>query len=418
MRVPVALAAMALALGMGAPAVAQTTAASPEQIDAALGAVPPRAALMYDPAAKRSLGALRPDRRLPPASLLKMITALIVAEQVKPDEHIVITPRASTAPHDRLKWRRGAMFTADQVMHGLLMESSNGAAYALAAHVGGSIKGFARLADAWLARRGLTDTRLIDPSGLDAPGQYASAGDLAIVAHALLRNPWLADIVRTRSYELPWPDGGSATFGNINRFMWDDPTAVGVKSGFTSAAGNTVVAAATRSGRTHIVVVLNSTEAFPVAKRLMDLAFTLAPPRAGDIRRAEVAAASRSSLAIKPITTVDPVEEEGEEEGETVEFSAPLAVTPASSARPPVVLLGIFTLLAFYVYRQRWQQLKRAAPAVPRRVMAPPVPEPVEQIYEEYAADVEPPWSPFKRAARTTVRPVDAQEWQYVRARR
>jgi len=243
----------------------------------AYGAAAPRAVAVYDPAEQRFLLRHKADEAIPVASLMKMVTALVVAERAAPDEVVKISARAAAAKHDRLRWRQGAAFTVNEVLHGMLMESSNGAAIALAEHVGGSVASFTLLARQRLAQLGATDTRIVDPSGLDASGQHSTARDMALVAAAVLSNEWLAEIVSTRSFTLPWPDGGEATFGNINEYLSRDPTAVGVKNGFTSTAGNTLAVASTRRGRTHIVIVLHSGEIYDTAKRLMDLAFEAAP---------------------------------------------------------------------------------------------------------------------------------------------
>jgi D-alanyl-D-alanine carboxypeptidase len=155
----------------------------------------------------------------------------------------------------------------------MLMESSNGAAIALAQRVAGSLPAFARLANARAAQLGATHTKIVDPSGLDAPGQHASARDLALIASAFLKIPWLAHVAVTKDYSMAWPDGTTARIGNLDRFVNAYPGAVGVKNGYTSVAGNCVAAAATHGGKTLIVVVLNASHVYDTAARLMDAGF-------------------------------------------------------------------------------------------------------------------------------------------------
>jgi D-alanyl-D-alanine carboxypeptidase len=154
----------------------------------------------------------------------------------------------------------------------MLMESSNGAAIALAQRVAGSLPAFARMANARVVKLGATHTRIVDPSGLDARGQHASARDLAVIASAFLRIPWLAHVAVTKNYSIPWPDGTTARLGNLDRFVNAYPGAVGVKNGYTSVAGNCVAAAATRGGKT-LIVVLNASHVYDSAARLMDAGF-------------------------------------------------------------------------------------------------------------------------------------------------
>ena len=332
-RLPLAMLVAALGVPVAgvAPAAAEARAPSAVEVADALGPEEPRAAVIYDPAEHRVLWGLRERAQLPPASTLKIATALVVAEKLAPYDEVTISERAALTRADRVQWRSGARFSADQVMHGMMMASSNGAATALAEEVAGSLKGFRKLAARRLPKLGARATRLVHPSGLDATGQYSTARDLAVLTTRLLDDPWLAQIVKTKTYQLPWPDGGWATFANINRFLSRDPSAVGVKNGFTSAAGNTLVAASTREGRSHIVVVLGSDDPYAQAERLMDLAFDLAPPApgatadlvsmdpAGDAVEAEVlgltmqreeslSSASSSPEEVEPAAAVSPLE--------------------------------------------------------------------------------------------------------------
>lgn len=378
---------LALVAGLvpGAAASAQTDpapSASPpagrptsEQILSALGSAPPKAAVIFDPREQRVIWGLRATTRLPVASLTKMVTAIVAAERLEPGDEISISARAARTPHDRLQWREGATFTANQVMHGMLMESSNGAAVAVAEAVAGSVPAFAELAAAKLAAMGLADTTLVDPSGLDAAGQYSTAQDMAQIAAALLADRWLAGIVATRNFELPWPDGGSATFGNINHYLGRDRTAVGVKNGFTTAAGNTVAAAATRQGRTHIVVALNSTEVYDVAARLMNVAFAVAPPTADD---KATAAAMGSMRARESGTSLRRVSSGA---------AAAASVGSSKTAEPAgergmlrLVMFAVFLPYAGFVFGQRKQQQRQLRAA--RRIARAPAPPPDAEVIE------------------------------------
>ena len=260
-------------LGTAVPASAATPDALHVRADRILSAWPASAVAIVDPTNGRLFYGKRPDTPLPAASLLKMVTAILVAERLRPDDVVTISPAAGHARDDQIAWRQGATFTVDQVLHGMLMESSNGAAIALAQRVAGSLPAFARMANARAAQLGATHTRIVDPSGLDARGQHASARDLALMASAFLRIPWLAHVAVTKNYSLPWPDGTTARFGNLDRFVNAYPGAVGVKNGYTSLAGNCVAAAATHGGKTLIVVVLNASHVYDSAARLMDAGF-------------------------------------------------------------------------------------------------------------------------------------------------
>src|SRR5437588_6297896 len=143
--------------------------------DRILRSFPASAVAIADPTNGRLLYGKRADTPLPAASLLKMVTAILVAERLRPDVVLTISAAAGHARDDQIAWRQGATFTVDQVLHGMLMESSNGAAIALAQRIAGSLPAFARLANARAAQLGATHTKIVDPSGLDAPGQPADA---------------------------------------------------------------------------------------------------------------------------------------------------------------------------------------------------------------------------------------------------
>jgi len=273
-----AAAAVFIVLCAGIPAASAAPAPDALHVraDKILTTLPANAVAIMDPTTGRLLYGKRVDTPMPAASLLKMITAIVVAERLKPDDTLTISDAAGHARDDQIAWRQGAQYTVDQVLHGMLMESSNGAAIALAQRVGGSLPAFARIATARARELGATHTVLIDPSGLDAVGQHASARDLALIASAFLKIPWLAHIAVTKKFDVPWPEGTTATFVNLDRFVTRYPGAVGVKNGYTSIAGNCVAAAATRNGKTLIVVALNGPHIYDIASQLMDAGFATA----------------------------------------------------------------------------------------------------------------------------------------------
>jgi serine-type D-Ala-D-Ala carboxypeptidase (penicillin-binding protein 5/6) len=129
------------------------------------------------------------------------------------------------------------------------------------------------------AELGCTDSTWRDPSGLDAPGHRASAADLAVLGRALLERPVLAELVGSRAAPYVWPDGRRTVLGNHNHFVgWGrDPGALGVKTGYTTKAGSTIVAAQRRGGRTLVAVVLGSKAMYDDVRALMGYGFKARP---------------------------------------------------------------------------------------------------------------------------------------------
>ena len=271
------LAAALLAFGAGLPATAW--AAPTQHVVAA------RSFIVIDGATGTVMAQRDPDRPAPAASLQKMLTAILVAEHTRPTDEVHISALAAHAEADHVYWPQGATFTVDQLLYGMLLESSNGAAIALAEHVAGSVSAFAVLMDEKAAELGATHSHFVNADGLDAPGQTTTARDLAVIARAVLQDPMLARIVRTPAHAIPWPDGTVVVLHTIDRFLLEYRGAVGVKSGYTTDAGNCLAAAAERGGRVVVAVVMHSTTVTEDAEALIDAAFAHLPalPRAAPV---------------------------------------------------------------------------------------------------------------------------------------
>lgn len=283
-RALVAALVVALVLPVAVPAAASPT----------LPPLSAAAAASYDVVGERFIRTVNADVRMAPASLAKMLVALIVAEHLAPDEQVVISHRAATTRPDNIRWPEGAIYTADQLLHAMMMESSNGAAVAFADHIAGSVRTFSEIMDAKAESLGAGDTRIIEPSGLDADGQYSTARDMALIAAAVIRDPWLAKVVRTKKHVIPWTNGGTYTLHTLNGWIVRFDGAIGTKNGYTTKAGNCLAAAATRFGRTVVTVVLNDRRWYADSAALMNDAF----PRsvAGEVKPLPAPVAAAASL--------------------------------------------------------------------------------------------------------------------------
>jgi D-alanyl-D-alanine carboxypeptidase len=216
---------------------------------------------------------------MPPASLSKVITAL-TASNLAPSTPITVSARAAAAPADKLFMKAGQVWTADQMMHSLLISSANDAAVSLAEEVGGSLEGFQPIFARTALSLGMADHPvLVDPAGLDGPdgldgGNLLSARDLAMAGRALLAVPSLAAIVAVPVYYFDGPDNVHHRLTNHNKlFLTTYAGAIGIKTGYTRRAGTCIMAAARVGGRTMLAVVLNSTNPTLAAKLLLDKGF-------------------------------------------------------------------------------------------------------------------------------------------------
>ena len=215
---------------------------------------------------------------LPPASLTKIVTALVADERVDLAQTVQVTVdgAALSAATDAtvMGLEPGQTLGMVDLLYGLLLPSGNDAALQIAQQVAGNVKAFADVMNARVAEAGLKDTHFVNPHGLDAPNHYTSAYDIAVLGNLLLQKPDLAFIVGTRSYQPSW---NGPRVDNLNQLLGQYPGAIGVKTGYTLTAGHTIVAAAERDGRRYIVSVLGSGDVFADATKLLDWAFASAP---------------------------------------------------------------------------------------------------------------------------------------------
>jgi D-alanyl-D-alanine carboxypeptidase (penicillin-binding protein 5/6) len=218
------------------------------------------------------------DRPRPIASVTKLMTALLVLERSKLDETVTVSrdaaPSVAGYHGSELDLRPGERISVRDLLYGLLVQSSNDAAVALAEHVSGSVGAFVRLMNHRAKRLGMRDTEYFSPNGLDDRGR-SSAADLITLTRADYRYPEFAKIVETKFYEIPSPRGRPRHIQNRNVLLWLYPGAIGVKTGYTAGARFCVVGAAERDGLRLVVVVLGSPdEPFSDAAALLNYGFT------------------------------------------------------------------------------------------------------------------------------------------------
>ena len=271
---------------------------------------PPKASILVDAGTGKVVDGLNDHAPLPPASLTKVITALAVGD-LAPSLPIKISDRAAAAPADKLFMKAGTLWSADQLMHELLISSANDAAVALAEQAGGTLEGFQQIFARTALALGMADHPvLIDPAGLDGPdgvdgGNLVSACDLAIASRALLAKPALAAIVATPVYYFDGPDGIHHRLTNHNKlFLTTYAGAIGLKTGYTKRAGSCLIAAARRDGRTMLAVVLAGANPTQPAKDLLDKGFATpveAEPAADQLPPVNLAAAVEAAPdTVKP----------------------------------------------------------------------------------------------------------------------
>jgi D-alanyl-D-alanine carboxypeptidase (penicillin-binding protein 5/6) len=222
------------------------------------------------------LWAGQPDARLAPASLTKLMTALIALERGKLDEPVTVGRGVLAATGTRIGLKPGERLTAGDLLAATVVRSANDACRALADHIGG--KTFVQTMNARAAALGMSNTRFADPCGHDRPGQYSSAADLARLAEEVMKHGEYMRLARLERISLKTLDGGrSFALRNTNALLGRYPGAIGLKTGHTEGAGNCLVALAERDGVRVLAVLLNAPNRWWNAVGLLDRAF--AAPR-------------------------------------------------------------------------------------------------------------------------------------------
>jgi D-alanyl-D-alanine carboxypeptidase (penicillin-binding protein 5/6) len=239
--------------------------------------LPLRSGLLFDVRTGQVLWQRNPTRVVAIASLTKMMTALVVAAKAKPSDRVLITRDALHYTGSGVGLLpKGKRVSLTTLLYGLLLPSGNDAAIALADHVAGTQTRFIALMNQKARQLGLRCSHFMSVSGIVDQGNYSCAQDLALIAHLVLEQPLLARIVGSRSAILPFPiKGGKLYLYNNNPLLvLRYPGTDGVKTGFTDAAGQCLVATVRRGHRWLGVVLLHAGDTSTEAQQVLNAGFT------------------------------------------------------------------------------------------------------------------------------------------------
>ncbi|HSN75462.1 MAG TPA: D-alanyl-D-alanine carboxypeptidase family protein, partial [Anaerolineae bacterium] len=239
----------------------------PEQIAAiqASKQLPPLsalAALLGDSDTGQVLAQLDASQPRAMASTTKIMTALLVLERANLADQVVVSPTALIGG-STMGLTAGEVLSVQDLLWGLLLNSGNDAAVALAEHVAGSEAAFVQLMNQRAAELGMVNTRFANPHGLDAPDHYSSAFDLWLVTQEALKNSLFREIVAT-----PAAVVAGRQLVNQNQLLTSYPGADGVKTGTTVAAGESIVGSASPDGHRAVAVILGSQDRYSDARAL------------------------------------------------------------------------------------------------------------------------------------------------------
>ncbi|HEY4451674.1 MAG TPA: hypothetical protein VGN13_08785 [Solirubrobacteraceae bacterium] len=276
-RIPLAPLLSPAGLTLAKPALALPGITAPQRDPIRLAFHhPPRAGLLFNLASGQVLWQRSAYRRMPIASLTKMMTALLSVESAPPGARVPVTRQAVEAGGSKVgELPLGKHVRLETMLYGLMLPSGNDAAIALAQYLAGSVKAFVARMNAQAAKLGMGCTRYSSPSGFYDAGNFSCAADLAMLAHVDLAQPRIARIVHTYSAALPFPiKGGKLYLYNNNPLLiYGYPGTTGLKTGWTLAAGRCLVATAERGGVRLGAVLLDSADPGTQARQLLDRGF-------------------------------------------------------------------------------------------------------------------------------------------------
>lgn len=211
-------------------------------------------------------------KRLGMASTTKIMTALVALEMGNTTDIIEVSVNAQNQEGSSIYLRTGEKLTLEDLLYGLMLNSGNDAAVAIAEGVGGSVEDFVKIMNEKAKEIGCRDTHFANPNGLNDPEHYSTAYDMAILMAHAMENDAFRKIVSTKEYQITTPST-TTYLRNHNKLLWQYEYCIGGKTGYTRATGRCFVSAAERDGVELVAVTLNDRDDWRDHKNLHDYAF-------------------------------------------------------------------------------------------------------------------------------------------------
>ena len=229
-------------------------------------------AVLMDVDSGRVLYAQNENAQMLIASTTKIMTALVALENGSLDDAVKITAEAAGTEGSSMYLKAGEKLSLETLLYGLMLCSGNDAAVAVAQGVSGSTAKFVKLMNQKAKDLGMTHTSFANPNGLDDENHYSTAMDMAVLACAAMDNPTFARIVSTRSVTV-----GGRTLTNHNKLLGYVDGCIGLKTGYTKAAGRTLVSCTRRNGQRLVAVTLQDGNDWADHAALYDYGFSAYP---------------------------------------------------------------------------------------------------------------------------------------------
>lgn len=198
------------------------------------------------------------EKRMKPASTTKILTGIIALESGKKEAAVTISENAAYTEGSSMYLKPGEKISLINLVYGLMLNSGNDAAVAVAEFLSGSVPEFAEAMNSKAQAIGVKNSNFENPNGLDSDKHYTTPYDLAMITRYAMKNKDFREVVSTVNKVVKTEDGENKYLHNHNKLLWMYDGCVGVKTGYTKASGRTLVSSATRDGMTLIAVTMNA----------------------------------------------------------------------------------------------------------------------------------------------------------------
>ncbi len=255
-------------------------------------------AILIDSTTGRVIYEKNADKKMPMASTTKIMTAICTIENINSNVPIKVNSDAAGIEGSSIYLKAGERITIKELLCGMLLNSGNDAATALALEVGGSVEGFSEIMNKTAIKIGANSTNFSNSSGLYEDNHYTTARDLAKISAYAMENPLIRWIVSSKELKISNGDKGARFLKNHNKLLWQYEGCTGIKTGYTKKCGRCLVSSAKRGSRELIAVTLNAPDDWRDHKILFDYGFK------DENKASSPASAEKENLPVKDVFTV------------------------------------------------------------------------------------------------------------------
>ncbi len=215
------------------------------------------------------------EKKLQPASLTKIMTAVIVLENTSSDEIIDVHRPFNNVKGAMIGIERGEKYLRDDLLYAMLLQSANDVCLLLGEHVAGNVSNFVNIMNKKALKLGMKNTKFKNPCGYDEMGHFSSAKDLSLLSRYALKNKVFKQIIATKNKTISPVNKKDKNIAltNSNQLLFSYEGVYGVKTGSTLKAGECLIVAVEKEGRSALLILLNAANRFHKARQILDLAF-------------------------------------------------------------------------------------------------------------------------------------------------